>query len=135
MNRLSIISICMGIIAIVFRAPFIFAPEKAMKYFSVKLAANKNRIRLFGLFILGLGLAMIFASWGSGLVIGKVILIWGEVIAFLALVLMLIWPDAYGQIVEYFLGVDSSVLRAIGVFGVTVGAIFIYLGFAVLWVH
>lgn len=134
MNKLSLICFLMGIFAIVFRAPFIFAPEKAMKYFSQKLASNKIRIRIFGLFLLGLSLAMIFSAWGSSLVIGKVILIWGEVLAFVSILLMIIIPDAYRQIVEYFLYVDSSVLRAIGVFGVMVGAIFIYLGFAVLWV-
>ncbi|MBW1849718.1 MAG: DUF2065 family protein [Deltaproteobacteria bacterium] len=104
-----------------------------MKYFSQKLASNKIRIRIFGLFLLGLSLAMISAAWGSGLVIGKVILIWGEVLAFVSIVLMIIIPDAYRQIVEYFLDVDSSVLRAIGVFGVAIGVFLIYLGFTLLW--
>ena len=133
MNKLSLICILMGIFAIVFRAPFIFAPEKAMKYFSQKLASNKIRIRIFGLFLLGLSLAMISAAWGSSLVIGKVILIWGEVLAFVALVLMLIFPNAYGQIVEIFLGVDSDVLRVIGIIGVAIGVFLIYLGFTLLW--
>ncbi|MCJ7774441.1 MAG: hypothetical protein MUP22_15060 [Desulfobacterales bacterium] len=133
MNRLSVISIIIGIFAIVFRAPFIFAPEAAMRYFSEKVASNNNGIRLFGLFLLVLGIAMIFAAWESGLVIGKIIVIWGLFIAFISIVLMLIFPGAYGQILNYFSTVDSSVLRGIGVLGVAIGAIFLYFGLVVLW--
>jgi uncharacterized protein YjeT (DUF2065 family) len=117
----------------VFRAPLIFAPDASMKYFSKTLTSTKTRTRLFGLFILGLGVAMIAAAWGSDLIIGKVILIWGEVVVFLSIVFTLIFPDIYRQIMEFFLDVDSSVLRFIGFIGVAVGAIFLYFGIFVLW--
>ena len=133
MNRLSVISIIIGIVAIVFRTPFIFTPEAAMKYFSEKVVSNNNRIRLFCLFLLVLGLAMIFAARESGLVIGKIIVVWGIFIAFISIVLMLIFPGAYRQIINYFSTVDSSVLRAIGFLGVAIGAIFLYFGLVVLW--
>jgi uncharacterized protein YjeT (DUF2065 family) len=122
----------MGIIAIAFRAPLIFAPDASMKYFSKTLTSTKTRTRLFGLFILGLGVAMTAAAWGSSLIIGKVILIWGEVVIFFSILFMLIFPNIYRQLVEYFLDVDSSVLRFIGFIGVAVGAVFLYLGFIVL---
>ena len=133
MNKLSIISIIIGIVAIVFRAPLIFAPEAAMNYFSEKVASNNSKIRLFGLFLLILGLAMVFAAWESGLIIGKIIVIWGLFITFISIVLMLIFPGAYGKILNYFSTVDSSVLRGIGILGVAIGAIFLYFGFLVLW--
>jgi len=133
MNRLSLISVFIGIFAIVFRAPLIFAPDASMKFLSKILTSTKTRTRLFGLFILGLGVAMIVAAWGSSLIIGKVILIWGEFVVFMAIVFLLIFPDIYRQIVEFFLNVDSTVLRLIGILGVGVGVLFLYFGLFVLW--
>jgi uncharacterized protein YjeT (DUF2065 family) len=133
MNKLSVISIILGIFAIVFRAPLIFAPDAVMKYFSEKVASTNNGIRGFGLFLLVLGLAMILTARGSSLIIGKIIVIWGMVITFVSIVFMLIFPEAYMKILNYFSTVDSSVLRGIGILGVAIGAFFLYFGLVVLW--
>jgi uncharacterized protein YjeT (DUF2065 family) len=104
-----------------------------MNYFSKKVASTNNQIRVFGLFLLALGLLMILTAWGSGLIIGKIVFIWGIVITIVSIGLMLIFPDAYMKIINYFSTVDSSVLRAIGFLGVVIGAFFLYFGFVVLW--
>lgn len=133
MNHLSMICILIGIIAVLFRAPMVFAPKAVMRLTKEKLALNKTRMRLLGLFLICLGLAMILAAWESGLLIGQIIVIWGFLIMLVPLILMVIFPGVYGRILIYFSRVNSFVIRAIGILGVAIGTLFLYFGFFVLW--
>ncbi len=129
MTNLAIVSIVIGILAIVLRSPLIFAPDATTDFFK-KLIANTTRIRIMGLCLAVLAPTLIVTAWGSDQIAAKVLLVLGCVWA-LAVVFLLIFPSAYKLVAEFFIDMDSSILRGIGVLGVIVGAIFIYLGFAV----
>jgi uncharacterized protein YjeT (DUF2065 family) len=128
MNRISLVSIILGIFIIVYRSPLIFAPAAVMRFFADKVTANNIRIRALGLFFLAFGIAMVFAARESGMALGQVFVVWGVLVVFISIVTLVVFPGIYKQIIDFFSGVDSSVLRSIGVFAVAIGIILIWIG-------
>lgn len=131
MNDLALISILIGIIAIVSRGPLIFAPESTKELY-VKLVASNTRIRIMGLFVAALGTAAIMAARGSDQTAALIILVLGYFWVFAATFFLLIFTSFYKLIADAFLdAMDNLILRLLGVFTVLLGAFFIYLGLVV----
>lgn len=132
MNKLALVSIVFGVFIIAVRGPMIFVPETVLDLFRKIIESNK-RIRVFGLFVLPIGLAMIFAAWGSTQPGALAFLVLGCIITAVTLVFLLIFPAAYKAIAEIVLDLDESVFRGIGILGVLLGIGLIYLGVAVYY--
>jgi len=132
MNKLSLVCILGGVFAILTRGPLIFAPEATMRLIR-KLTVNNTRVRLLGLFILFFGFALSLAARDSSLAIGQLIFILGFLVAFVSILLLLIFPAAYRQVIDFVSDFDTSVLRTAGFLGVVFGAFFLYLGFVEFW--
>lgn len=131
MNGLALISILIGILFIVIRAPLIFAPETT-KAFYLKLVASNTRIRIMSLCLAAVGTAAIMAARGSDQTAALIILILGWLWVLAAVFFLLIFPSLYRRIAEAFLqAMDNLILRLLGFFAVLLGAFFIYLGLVV----
>lgn len=132
MEGIALISIIIGILIIVFRAPLIVAPDISMKLFSEKLAVNNNKIRILGIFVLLFGVMVITVGHRSEIVVETLIIILGSIIAIFSIFLLLIFPGVYRRLIDFFSDVNNAVLRVFGIIGVAVGIFFIYHGFSIL---
>jgi len=136
MNWLSIFCIAMGIFILVSRAPLIFAPSASLRLGSRLILATPVRLRLFGIFVpLPIGLALLTLPFGEGSLAHwldgfgwLLMLVWAVLMSFPAFV------QRRGQAIFDFIenSVDDAVLRLLGVFGVAVGAVLIYVGIYVV---
>ena len=136
MNWLSIFCIAVGIFIMVSRAPLIFAPSASLRLASRLLFATPGRLRLFGIFVpLPIGLALVTLPFGEGSLAHwldgfgwLLMLVTAGFMIFQAVV------QRWGQAIFDFLenSVDDAVLRLLGVFGVAVGAVLIYVGIYVV---
>ncbi len=127
MNAVAIASIALGILYIVTRGPLIFAPEETVRVF-LRFLENSAGIRAMGC-LLGLaGFATLRGTAGAVTTLSVVI----RFIAWLMVgggVLLLLFPDAYGQLARSVLMVfDAMALRILGALGVGIGGLFVYFG-------
>ena len=130
MNKLAIASVVLGIIVIALRGPMIFSPDAVIKPFKM-LIESKTRLRIMGLVIISFGLALIFAAWGVDHTAARVILGLGCLVVLIPLFFMVIFPSIYSLIADILLDLNPMFFRVIGVLGVGVGILFIYLGLVV----
>ena len=132
MSNTAIISVLIGVIIILSRGPLIFWPE-ATREFYLKLIATNTRMRLIGLCVLALGIAMILAARDEAHEASIIILALGWFMAFVAIFGELIFTSILRLIGEAVLeALDNVMLRGLGVFGTGFGAFFIWLGLKVL---
>jgi hypothetical protein len=129
MSSLAIISIVFGVFIVAVRTPLIFVPEATVAIYR-KLISTNTKIRIMGICLVPLGLAMITIAMDSQQAAAMIIVVFGWIVAFIAVVLCLLFASIYKKIVEEFLDAidDSSVFRLIGIIGTALGAFFIYLG-------
>ena len=130
MSNLALVCVIVGILAIIFRSPMIFIPETTMEFFK-KLIEKDSRLRILGVFFSVIWLAMVLTAWSSDQPGASVILILGCIFGVITVFFLLLFPSAYRAIAELFVDMDSKILRGIGVIGVIMGIVFIYLGLAV----
>ena len=130
MNKLAIASVVLGIVVIALRGPMIFSPDAVIKPFK-KLIESKTRMRIMGLVFVAPGLALIYAAWGVDHTAARVMLGMGCFIVLIPLFFMVIFPSIYSLIADIVLDWNPLVFRVIGVLGVGMGILFIYLGLVV----
>ncbi len=127
MTNLAIISIVFGSVIIVGRAPLIFVPEASLRFIQ-KLVDDEKRIRIMGIFVSLLSLAMIAGAWGADEPAAAIIKVLGWILAFGAAVELLV-PSAVCGFAGMIWNMSVSSARVIGVISVAGGAFFISLGF------
>lgn len=128
MNPLAAASIFFGLMLIATRAPFIFAPQAARKFWLRQLA-SPARVRLMGLFTAAIGAAMVMAAQGSYRLEVLVVLGTGWGLILLAVFVLLIFASAFSAIArDVFGAIEDPFLRGMGAIATLVGAMFIYMG-------
>jgi hypothetical protein len=133
MNGLATVSIALGTLIIVIRGPMVVAPKGTLEVYR-QLIQTPARIRILGVFVALLGLAMIAAAWGIDQTAAQVVLVFGWFLSLVSLFLLLLFPTLYRGLAAFFLDAleDTSAIRAVGVIGVAFGVFFLYLGISVL---
>jgi len=132
MSNLALVSIIFGAIIILTRGPIIFVPEASMKFFLKLIFSSNTRIRIFGIFAVALGMIMINVAQGYDQTAALIIKYFGWFIVVVAGSISLIFTSIFKNICLNIMGnMDELILRIIGIFGVGLGAIFIYLGLVV----
>ena len=131
MDDLAIICIILGAFIIASRGPLIFAPDATLRSYR-KLLATTFRIRIMGLILLLLPVAMILAARGDSRDGAEIIMGLGFIFSFVIVVFLLIFTSLYKLIADAFLdAMDNLILRCLGVISMGIGIIFIYLGVTV----
>ena len=129
MNALAIVSIAFGLLVIVTRGPLIFAPKGTVRVF-LDWIDSTGHVRVLAVGIAVLGLAALGSLAGVPGTLATVI----EVIAWWCVaggVFLLYFPALYQRFARSFLeAFDVTALRLLGVLGVSVGGLFVYLGAA-----
>jgi uncharacterized protein YjeT (DUF2065 family) len=129
MSKLALVSIIFGTIIILTRGPIIFAPEAARKFILESIFSSNTRIRIIGIFVVVLGMIMINVAQGYDLNAALIIKYLGWYLLIVAFPILLVFTSIYKDIVINIMGnMDVLILRIIGIFGVGLGALFIYLG-------
>jgi len=129
MSSLAVMSIILGILMILSRAPLIFWPDATASYYR-RVASNERHLRIAGVFTGVLSLAMIFSSRGAHQKGAWIILVIGLFLALVAAVEIAL-PPVIGRIAESVWNIGGLTARLAGVFSVGVGICFICLGFCV----
>lgn len=131
MNGLAIICIAFGVLIVVTRGPLVFAPEYTLRLYR-KVLETRFRIRVMGLIVLPLPVWLILVAQdhphqGADIMIGL-----GYVFTVAVVFLLIIFADFFRFVANAVLdGMDSLILRGIGVIALGIGGVFIYLGLAV----
>jgi hypothetical protein len=133
MNSLAIVSIVLGSVIIIARGPMVVAPKGTLAVFR-QLIQSPARIRILGVFVALLGLAMVATARGIDQSAAQVILVFGWFLSLVSIFLLLLFPSLYRGLASFFLEVfeETAAFRAVGVIGVAFGVFFLYLGIAVL---
>ena len=129
MNNLAIVSIIIGILLIVGRAPLIFAPAATLRIIR-KIVNKKSNLRLLGIPTSLLGVAMITSSLDTNQPFTLIILIPGCLIVLAGLSEIFI-TSFIQRIAIYIWSMSKMKARVLGLFSVVLGVGFIYLGLAV----
>jgi uncharacterized protein YjeT (DUF2065 family) len=131
MSELAIATTAVGVLIVLVRGPLIFAPQATLGVYR-KLLETHTRIRVMGGCVVLIGAALALSAQGIDQTAAQVIFAVGGLIVLFAVFGLLVYPSAYKGLADALLAAmdDSTTLRALGVLGVGIGAIFIYLG---LW--
>ncbi len=132
MSNLALASLIFGILMIVSRGPYVFAPE-ATRELVVNLCLISNiRQRIAGIFAIACGVIMIIVAQGHDQIAALVIKYTGWFIALAALFIHVIFTSISREILkDIFENMSRLTLRIGGVFGIGVGALFIYFALVV----
>ena len=130
-SALSLVCIALGVFTIATRAPLLFAPKATLRVVDMLLATN-TRIRVVGVFLGGVALAILGALRGAsaGTALSLLSLL-GWIMAF-ACAFLLVAPRGYRALVVIFLDEmrDGELARVLGGFGVIAGLAIVWMGFA-----
>ncbi|MGK7928584.1 MAG: hypothetical protein AB4290_25670 [Spirulina sp.] len=129
MNNLSIVSIILGMLLAIGRAPFIFAPATMLRIVR-NIVNKKSNLRLVGFPTLLLGTAMLAASLDANQPLALIILIPGCLIV-LAGFLEIFRTSVIQRIGIYIWSMSNRTARLLGAFSVALGCLLIYLGLGV----
>ncbi len=125
MNSLAIVSVVFGILMFS-RVPMIFAPEASQRLVQ-KLVKSEKLMRIAGIFVAVLSLAMIASSWGSEQSAAVIIKVLGWILAFAAAAELIV-PSAVCAVGSFIWNMNNFAVRVAGVLSVATGAFFICLG-------
>ncbi len=133
MEPVAIVTALLGIVSIVSRGGLLFAPEATLAL-QRRLFSNTGRTRLMGVFVIGLGVALIVTAHEPNPGQARFyleLLGWFVAVAGLGIVIA---PGAWGRfalsILEAF--EDPTTLRAMGALGIGFGVFLIWVAFSVL---
>ena len=131
MNATGLVSILFGAVIILSRAPLLFAPE-ATRVVYLKILATTTRVRLLGLAIFVLGLALVLAPSGLHDFAEVFITCVGWLLMTVSFIGPIVFAFLFQPIAEALLqAMDDLMLRGLGVVSVGAGAWFIYFGIAI----
>ena len=132
MSNLALVSIIFGAIIILTRGPIIFAPEASRKLILNSIITSKTRIRIIGIFVVALGMIMINVAQDYDHTAALIIKYFGWFLVVVAGSIFLIFTSIFKDIfINIMENMDTLIFRIIGIFGVGLGASFIYLGLVV----
>jgi hypothetical protein len=125
------ILLTLGLAVVVTRAPLIFRPSGALAVYG-RLVATSGRARALGALYSVLGLGSVHAAWQAGGVATQLLFALGIVLLGMA-AWLLAAPDHFRGVADGVLrfareSVDTALVRLLGVLGVGVGTLLIWLG-------
>ncbi len=126
MSNLAIVSLVLGIVAVVGRAPLIFAPGISLEIIR-KIIDNTLVIRIGSIIAGALSAACLYSAWGSEQSAALIILIMGWHLAIVALFALTI-PPIIQLLGDIFWSINNKTARVVGVISVGFGVLLIYLG-------
>lgn len=129
MSALSIVLIAFGLLIIVSRAPFMWAPEKT-RQFTLSLFRTDSKMRLLG-FIFGLiGAGFVWAAWEVPTTVAAVMNYFGFFIVALAVIFMIPFPAKMRSFaMRVWKSFSEATLRIIGALSTIFGLALIWYGF------
>jgi len=130
MNPLALTTLVIGVLAICLRGPMILFPKTVAGIFQ-KLIKSPASMQAMGFVFSVLGFLLAFFAWGEPGLAARVMLALGLIWGLVSLIFLVFFPSLYRSLALFFLDLDTSVLRMIGVLGVALGAILVYLGLVV----
>ncbi len=130
MDTISLLCIVVGALVITARAPLLFAPTATIDFYA-RLLGTDLRVRALGLGHGVLGLFLILPARDGA--ISDQIAYWIGWILVLGSLVLLAVPGPYRRFAEslfdQFRRTDTTAPRMIGVLGILIGALLVYLGF------
>ncbi len=129
MSTLSIITIFIGSLIIVVRAPMIVFPNRTIEVYK-KLTATDSRIRSMGLAAICLAAGAVYLSYNSVYPAARIILFWGYIVGTLTLLFGIVYTSRYREFIVCFVEISENrtLLRFFSTGAVLFGCFFIYLG-------
>lgn len=129
MSALAIVIIAFGVLLIVTRGPFIYAPEKTRTRM-LSLFGTDSRMRALGFVFALIGAVFIWASWGETGGWAVAVYLFG-VLAFIISALFIIPFSGRmrGFATRVWAGFSETTLRVIGVSSTAFGLLLVYNGF------
>ncbi len=129
-NALAVFCIAIGLLIILGRGPLIFVPERTMELYR-RLLSTDPMVRAVGLCVgaLGAGLALLAKGDGETVALGLVLAAVG--------LMLIVFPGPYRRLATSVLdfardSIHSTVIRAVGLLAVGIGAFLVHLGFRLL---
>ncbi len=132
MSTLSIITIFIGSLIIVVRAPMIVFPNRTIEVYK-KLTATDSRIRSMGLAAICLAVAAIYLSYNSVYPAARIILFWGYIAGTLTFLFGIVCTSRYREFIVCFVEISENrtLLRFFSAGAVLFGCFLVYLGVGV----
>jgi uncharacterized protein YjeT (DUF2065 family) len=131
MSGIAIICIVFGVIAIIIRGPLVFAPEATKRVYR-RVFSSRSALRIIGVIMILLGLAMVMVSRESSQDVAIIISLFGWLIMALAGPLTIVATSFVQRIAMASLDrISNTVARIFGIIAVVIGGLIVYLGFAV----
>ena len=135
MSIIGITSIFLGTVIILSRGMLMIAPGITLNGFRA-IIQTSTRTRVFGLCILPLGALMIWAGYSDHSTLAEILMFFGWWVIGGGLILLVIFPSVYIAMLEAMLPSETSTdffgWRLLGLFGVAIGALFVYFGMLAL---
>jgi hypothetical protein len=120
--------ILLGVFIIISRGPLAIWPAATREVYHRLLKTNL-RVRLFGLALLPLPVVMILVNQGGPEDAAIILTGLGYLFICIVLVFLLLIPGIYRLIADAVLeGMDTVILRGVGVIGIVIGILLIYTG-------
>jgi uncharacterized protein YjeT (DUF2065 family) len=125
---LKVLTIIIGLLVIITRGLGVLSLAK-MKSFVAVITSSASRIRVLGVFVLILGVLIFIAlgrDWtGARLLMGLLGILW-----LVASVVLIVLPEKYRALVDWFMKLPDLTLRILFGFGVAFGVLLLILGIA-----
>ena len=133
MNRLAAITIGLGLLVIIARAPAVLFPRRALEFLR-RLIESSRQLRAIGVFFALYGVAMIVVGGGDDGSLARFIVGTGWAVSVMSLLLLVLFPTVYRGMAGAFLDVmeGGAGTRAVGIIGAGVGVVFVLLGISAL---
>ncbi len=131
MSGLAIVSVVVGILIVATRGPLVVAPVATLGVYRALLASD-SRVRLIGVCVIALGLALALSARGMEGAAAGFLGGFGWVMAVGAVLLLLAFPRFYRELAVSVLDAIEDAAPALGAVGVAFGVLFVYLGLAVV---
>jgi hypothetical protein len=130
-NAVGIVTIVLGLIVVCSRGALVVAPAAALRRFD-RLIETNGRTRALGVFALTLGAAMVWAGASEYSGLATFLSVGGWVIVAISALMLVMFPNLYRAVAEAILPSDPDTelmgWRIVGLAGVSIGGLLIYLG-------
>lgn len=128
MSAVAIISILLGVSIIIARAPLIFAPRQTLDFY-MKILATPSRVRLLGLILALLSVAIIIYLEGVEGTLALVIMVMAIITLVFSIGFISLFPEPFRRLATMVWAERSDgFLRVVGVLAVAVGVAFVWFG-------